>query len=107
MPNPGQIRSASPPTAARSAAILDAQGRHREALVPMREALALVETVLGRDHYEVALLLRTLGEIAERAGESAQAVAHYRRALEHPAPGPRGRVTRTSRKRVHALPARV
>lgn len=63
------------------AAILDAQGRHREALVPLHEALVLVETLLGRDHYEVALLLRTLGEIAERAGDLEQAAAHYRRAL--------------------------
>lgn len=63
------------------AAILDAQGRHREALVLMREALVLVETVLGRDHYEVALLLQTLGEIAERAGEPEQAAVAYQRAL--------------------------
>jgi tetratricopeptide (TPR) repeat protein len=63
------------------AAILDAQGRHREALVPMREALVLAETLLGRDHYEVALLLRTLGDIAERAGDPGQAAVHYRRAL--------------------------
>ena len=63
------------------AAILDAQGRHREALVPMREALMLVETVLGDAHHEVALLLQTLGEIAERAGQPEQATADYERAL--------------------------
>ena len=63
------------------AAILDAQGRHREALVPLREALVLVESLLGRDHHEVALLLPTLGEIAERAGEPEQAAADYQRAL--------------------------
>ena len=64
------------------AAILDAQGRHREALVPMYEALALAETLLGRDHHEIAVLLRTLGEIAERAGDPQQAAAHYLRALD-------------------------
>lgn len=63
------------------AAILDAQGRHREALEPLREALLLVETLLGRDHYEVALLLRTLGAVAGRAGEHEQAAAHLGRAL--------------------------
>ena len=63
------------------AAILDAQGRHREALAPLQEAVVVVETLLGRDHYEVALLLRTLGEIAERAGDPEQAAEHYRRAL--------------------------
>ena len=63
------------------AAILDAQGRHRDALAPLQEAVVLVETLLGRDHYEVALLLRTLGEIAERAGDPEQAAEHYRRAL--------------------------
>jgi tetratricopeptide (TPR) repeat protein len=63
------------------AAILDAQGRHREALVPLREALELTEALLGRDHHEVALLLRTLGEIAERADQPEQAVADYQRAL--------------------------
>lgn len=63
------------------AAILDAQGRHREALVPMAEALSLVEALLGHDHHEVALLLRTLGEIAERAGDHERAAACFGRAL--------------------------
>ena len=47
----------------------------------MGEALALVESLLGPDHHEVALLLRTLGEISERAGEPQQAAAVYQRAL--------------------------
>lgn len=64
------------------AAILDAQGRHREALAPLTEALAATEEELGRDHYEVALLLVTAGAVAERAGEFALAEAHYLRALE-------------------------
>jgi WD40 repeat protein/DNA-binding SARP family transcriptional activator len=63
------------------AAILDARGRHREAQEPLRQALSILESVLGPDHYEVAVTLDTLGAIARRAGDSAGAVAAYERAL--------------------------
>ena len=63
------------------AAILDAQGRHREALAPLKQALALVEAELGREHYEVAVLLITLAAVAERAGDPRQAEDSYVRAL--------------------------
>ena len=63
------------------AAILDAQGHHREAMVPLRQALVTLETELGRDHYEVAVLLTTLAAIAERAGDRQAATLSYTRAL--------------------------
>lgn len=63
------------------AAILDAQGRHREALAPLLEALTAVEVELGRNHYDVALLLTTMGGVAERAGDFDLAMSHYERAL--------------------------
>lgn len=64
------------------AVILDAQGRHCEALVPLREALAAVEVELGRNHYEVASLLTTIGGVAERAGDFDLAMSYYERALQ-------------------------
>lgn len=63
-------------------AILDSQGRHREALVPLREALALVEAQLGPGHHEVGVLLGVLARVAERASEFEEAVGAYERALE-------------------------
>ena len=63
------------------AAILDAQGRHGEALVPLHEALTMVEAELGPDHYEVAALLITLAGVAARAGEMRQAEDAYSRAV--------------------------
>ena len=63
------------------AAILDAQGRHGEAMVPLHEALTMVEAELGPDHYELAALLITIAGVAARAGESRQAADAYSRAL--------------------------
>jgi tetratricopeptide (TPR) repeat protein len=87
------------------AAILDAQGRHREALGPMSEALELLEAELGGDHYEVALLLTHLGAVAGRAGERAQAEASYERALDiqRRILGPDHANVRATRKRLVAL----
>ena len=63
------------------AAILDAQGRHGEAIAPLHEALAMVEAELGPDHYEVATLLITIAGVAARAGERRLASDSYSRAL--------------------------
>jgi Tfp pilus assembly protein PilF len=64
------------------AAILDAQGRHGEAMVPLHEALTLVEAELGPDHYEVAALLIMIAGVAARANETRQARDAYSRALK-------------------------
>ena len=63
------------------AAILDASGRHREAVATLRHALSVYERVLGPDHYEVATVLENLAAVAARAGESDQAAALRARAL--------------------------
>jgi tetratricopeptide (TPR) repeat protein len=63
------------------AAILDAQGRHRQAQETLRQALSMFESVLGRDHYEVAVTLEKLAAIAHRAGDLERAAALYERAL--------------------------
>ena len=57
------------------AAILDAQGRHGEALTKLEEAIAVVEALLGPEHYEVAVLLATTAAVAERAGDDERAAA--------------------------------
>ena len=64
------------------AAILDAQGRSREAMGPLAEALRTLEAELGQDHYETALLLANFAAVAGRAGERALAEELYVRALE-------------------------
>jgi Tfp pilus assembly protein PilF len=63
------------------AAILDAQGRHHEAMAVLGEALAMVEAELGGDHYEVASLLTTFAGVAGRAGQAERAEASYLRAV--------------------------
>ena len=63
------------------AAILDAHGRRREAELTLRDVLAVLEGVLGRDHYEVADALDRLAAVLQRSGEHAQAVALQRRAV--------------------------
>lgn len=50
-------------------------------MAPLAEALHVVESLLGDDHYEVSLLLGTLAGVEERAGEPARAVAHYERSV--------------------------
>ena len=63
------------------AAILDAGGRHREAVETLHRALSVYERVLGPDHYEVAGVLDNLAAVAERAGEPERAAALRARAL--------------------------
>ena len=63
------------------AVILDSRGRHREARETLLHALATFESVLGPDHYEVAVTLEQLAAIAHRAGDSAEAAVLYERAL--------------------------
>ena len=62
------------------AAILEAGGRHQEAAATLRQALSIYERVLGPEHYEVAGVLQTLAELADRAGEPGQAAALRARA---------------------------
>jgi tetratricopeptide (TPR) repeat protein len=57
------------------AAMLDASGRHQEAAETLRHALSVYESVLGADHYELAGVLQSLADVAERAGEPEQAAA--------------------------------
>jgi tetratricopeptide (TPR) repeat protein len=63
------------------AAILDAQGRHRQAQDALRQALSMFESVLGPEHYEVAVTLEKLAAIAHRAGDPQRAVDLHERAL--------------------------
>jgi tetratricopeptide (TPR) repeat protein len=63
------------------AAILDARGRHREAELMLRDALSVIESVLGRDHDEVAPALEKLAAVVRRRGDHAQAVSLYERSL--------------------------
>jgi len=63
------------------AAILDAQGRHGEAMAPLHEALAMVEAELGPDHYELAALLIE-GEGLDPAAARAVAAAVVRQAMD-------------------------
>jgi Tetratricopeptide repeat len=62
------------------AAILDARGRHAEAETTLRQALSVLETVLGPDHYEVGMVLDDLAEITGRAGDPREAAALHARA---------------------------
>jgi hypothetical protein len=63
------------------AAILGAHGRHLEAQETLRRVLSALESVLGPDHYEVAVTLEELAALVGRAGDPAEAVALYERAL--------------------------
>jgi tetratricopeptide (TPR) repeat protein len=63
------------------AELLAARGRTREAQEALADAVAVLERVLGPDHYELALALGRLGELAERGGDPARASALYRRSL--------------------------
>ena len=63
------------------AAILDARGRHHEAQETLRQALSMLEHVLGPDHYEVAVLLNEIAALIQRAGTPSEAATFYERAL--------------------------
>jgi hypothetical protein len=62
------------------AAILDARGRHAEAEATLRQAVSVLETVLGPDHYEVGIALEDLAAITGRAGDPRGAAALNERA---------------------------
>ena len=62
------------------AAILDARGHHDDARTTLRHALAVLETALGSDHFEVGTALDQLAEMVARDGGT-DAVALYDRAL--------------------------
>jgi kinesin light chain len=63
------------------AAILTAHGRHPEARQSLREALAVLESVLGPDNSLVATALDELAAIARRSGDADEAAELCRRAL--------------------------
>ena len=62
------------------AAVLDARGRHREALEMLRGVLSTLEQVLGPDHYEVGLTLSDFAEMQLAAGRFGDAHAALTRA---------------------------
>jgi len=51
------------------AAILEARGRDRDAWAVLVDVLAILERVLGADHYDVVGVLDRLASIAERRGD--------------------------------------
>ncbi len=59
--------------------VLEGLGRYPEAEQSYREALAILETVLGPDHLEVAMLIQQLAVTAGDLGRYEKAVAGYRR----------------------------
>jgi hypothetical protein len=63
------------------AAILEARGRDREAWAALTEVLAILERVLGAEHYDVAPVLDRLASIADRRGDRAGAAELLTRSL--------------------------
>jgi tetratricopeptide (TPR) repeat protein len=63
------------------AAILDATGRQQEAAELLKRALAVLQRVLGPEHYEVGVTLGSLGTIDARLGHLELAETRLRRAL--------------------------
>jgi tetratricopeptide repeat protein len=63
------------------AEVLAARGRTREAQETLTEVVAVLERVLGPDHYELSLALDKLAELAERRRDRVLAVAMYERSL--------------------------
>ena len=57
-------------------------GRYREAVVSAREALALREAALGKDHLDVAAAANLLAAVLEQSGQYAESRAAYERALQ-------------------------
>ncbi len=60
------------------AMLLVQAGRYDEAAPLLEETLALQRATLGDDHFDVAMTLRDLGEIALQRGDTVGAEAHYR-----------------------------
>jgi tetratricopeptide (TPR) repeat protein len=79
-PRPDRLEAAADRIAV--AAVLDAHGRLCEAELTLHEVLSVFESVLGRDHYEVALALDRLAAILQRSGKEAQAVALHQRSVD-------------------------
>lgn len=63
------------------AAILEARGRPVEALRALQEAAALLEHVLGKDHFEVGVALDQLASRQFQGGQGDEAEELYGRAL--------------------------
>ena len=63
------------------AAILDARGRGREARDTLGQAVPVLESILGAEHYEVGVALDSLAAMYSGAGEHRNAAALYSRAL--------------------------
>jgi predicted negative regulator of RcsB-dependent stress response len=76
---PDALESAADRTAV--ATILATRGRDADARAALREAVSLLDSVLGPDHYEVVAPLDMLGDLASRSGDHREAAAAYDRAL--------------------------
>ncbi len=63
------------------AEVLAARGRTREAQETLTEVVAVLERVLGPDHYELSLALDKLAELAERRSDRPLAIALHERSL--------------------------
>lgn len=62
-------------------AILEARGHDAEALESLRHAVALLEKVLGVNHYEVGVANERLARMVLRSGRRPEAAALFDRAL--------------------------
>ena len=63
-------------------AILEARGRNGEAVAALQQALALLEHVLGANHYEVAVALDRLATLCRQERRQQDAVPLYNRAID-------------------------
>jgi len=63
------------------AAVLEARGRDRDAWGVLVDVLAILERVLGPEHYDVVGVLDRLASIAERRGDRAGAADLLTRSL--------------------------
>lgn len=64
------------------AEVLAARGRTREAQETLTEVVAVLERVLGPDHYELSLVLDRLAELAERRRDRGLAITLRERSLK-------------------------
>jgi tetratricopeptide (TPR) repeat protein len=63
------------------AEVLAARGRTREAQETLTEVVAVLERILGPEHYEISPALDKLAELAERRRDRALAITLYERSL--------------------------
>lgn len=87
---PGEVLDLAVPLNNLGAA-LSRQGKHREGIVALREAMQMYAAQVGDDHPSLAFMLTTLGTAYRAVGDGAAAERSYLRALElrrkHLSPG--------------------